>query len=245
VTEALAQLWRTLATVAPKVALFAAILAVGWLVSRVIGRVVGNLLLRAGFNRLIDKAGLDKMLGQTYGHELAGKLAYLAALLVTFQLAFGVFGPNPISALITSVIAFLPRLAVAIALVVVAGIIAATVKGLITAALSALSYAKTVATAASGAIIALGVIAALSQLGIAQAVTMPILIAALTTVAGILIIGVGGALIEPMQKRVDTYLTKAEGEVATLTEPQPEPEPEVDYEDAPDPTVAVVVRRKK
>jgi hypothetical protein len=213
VTEALAQLWRTLATVAPKAALFAAILAVGWLVSRVIGRVVANLLLRAGFNRLLDRAGLNKVLGQTYGHELAGKLAYLAALLVTLQLAFGVFGPNPISTLITSVIAFLPKLVVALALIVLATTIASKVKDLVANTIGGLSYANLLANAAKVFVIALGVIAALSQVGVALTVTLPVLIAALGTAAGILVVGVGGGLIKPAQQRWERILEATEVQV--------------------------------
>jgi hypothetical protein len=213
VTEALAQLWRTLATVAPKAALFAAILAVGWLVSRVIGRVVANLLLRAGFNRLLDRAGLNKVLGQTYGHELAGKLAYLAALLVTLQLAFGVFGPNPISTLITSVIAFLPKLVVALALIVLATTIASKVKDLVANTIGGLSYANLLANAAKVFVIALGVIAALSQVGVALTVTLPVLIAALGTAAGILVVGVGGGLIKPAQQRWERLLEATEVQV--------------------------------
>jgi hypothetical protein len=215
VTEALAQLWRTLATVAPKAALFAAILAVGWLVSRVIGRVVANLLLRAGFNRLIDKAHLNRALNGNYGHELAGKLAFYAVLLVTFQLAFGVFGPNPISTLITSVIAFLPKLVVALALVVIATTIASKVRDLIVNTIGGLSYANLLATAAKVFVIALGVIAALNQVGVALTVTMPVLVAVLATAAGVVIVGAGGGLIKPAQERWERILDKAEAETTT------------------------------
>ncbi|GAA2360590.1 hypothetical protein Cme02nite_37820 [Catellatospora methionotrophica] len=43
---------------------------------------------------------------------------------------------------------------------------------------------------------------------------MPILIAVLATVAGILIVGVGGGLVRPMQSRWDTWLDRA-GEEST------------------------------
>ena len=212
-TEALAQLWRTLATVAPKAALFAAILAVGWLVSRVIGRVVANLLLRAGFNRLVDKAGLDRVFRTGTASQLAGKLAYLAVLLVVLQLAFGVFGPNPVSSLITSVIAYLPRIAVALALVVIAGILAGHVRTLVYGVIGHLSYGRPLAQAASVFVIALGVIAALAQVGVAIAVTQPILVAALATAAGVVIVGVGGGLIKPAQQRWGRLLEATEVQV--------------------------------
>jgi hypothetical protein len=212
VTDALAQLWRTLATTAPKAALFLAILAVGYVVARVISSAITRLLLRAGFNRVTDKAGLNKMMGGSYPNVLVGKLAFFSVLLIVLQLAFGVFGPNPISTLITSVIAFLPRLAVAIALVVVAGVIASKVRDLIVAAIGGLSYAGVLATAAKVFVIALGVIAALSQVGVALTVTMPVLIAVLATVAGILIVGAGGGLIKPAQARWERLLEAAEAE---------------------------------
>lgn len=59
---------------------------------------------------------------------------------------------------------------------------------------------------------ALGVIAALSQIGIAIAVTLPVLIAVLATVGGILIVGVGGGLVGPMRHRWERILDRAERE---------------------------------
>ena len=59
---------------------------------------------------------------------------------------------------------------------------------------------------ASVFILGLGIIAALNQVGIATTVTTPVLIAVLATVAGILIVGVGGGLVRPMQSRWEQYL---------------------------------------
>ena len=221
-TDALAQLLRTLAETAPKVALFLLFLAGGYILAKFISRIVTNLLLKAGFNRLIDKAHLNRALNGNYGHELAGKLAFYAVLLVALQLAFGVFGPNPISHLITSVIAFLPRLAVALALVVVASTIAHAVKGLVTNAIGGLSYANILANAAKVFVIALGVIAALNQVGVALTVTLPVLIAVLATASGILIVGAGGGLIKPAQARWERLLEATEAEAETDTEAEAE-----------------------
>ena len=58
-----------------------------------------------------------------------------AFLLFVLQLAFGIFGPNPVSDLIAGVIAWLPRLFVAVVIVVVAAAIAGWVKDLIAAGL--------------------------------------------------------------------------------------------------------------
>jgi len=211
-TEALNDLWRTLATIAPKAALFVGILVIGWFVAKIIGRVVTKVLTRVGLDRLLDRGGLGAALKGS-GAGIAGKLSYYAVLLVVLQLAFGVFGPNPVSGLLTSVIAFLPRLFVALVLVVVSAAIASAVRGLITNAIGGLSYGNVVSKIASVFIIGLGVIAALGQVGIALTVTLPVLVAILATVGGIAIVGVGGGLIKPMQGRWEGYLASAESSV--------------------------------
>jgi hypothetical protein len=133
-------------------------------------------------------------------------------MLFVLQLAFGVFGPNPISELITAIIAFLPRLIVAVIIVVVASAVAAAVRTLIEGSIGGLSYGKTLANIAAVFILGLGVIAALNQVGVATTVTTPVLIAVLATIAGVVIVGVGGGLIKPMQSRWESYLTTAEQE---------------------------------
>jgi Conserved TM helix len=132
------------------------------------------------------------------------------------QLAFGVFGANPISRLIEDVIRFLPSLVVAIIILVVAASIAAAVKGLLENMIGGLSYGRALANIASAFILFLGVIAALNQVGVATTVTTPVLIAILATVAGVIIVGVGGGLIRPMQQRWEGYLSTAEREAPRL-----------------------------
>lgn len=65
---------------------------------------------------------------------------------------------------------------------------------------------------ASIVMVALGVIAALNQLGIAAAVTKPVLYTVLLTCGAIIAIGVGGGLIKPMQIRWERMLAAAERE---------------------------------
>jgi hypothetical protein len=131
-------------------------------------------------------------------------------------MAFNVFGPNPISTLLAGVIAFLPKLAVAILIVVVAAAIAKAVKDLVGGALGGLSYGNTLATIASVFILGIGIVAALNQIGVATAVTTPILVTVLATIGGILVVGVGGGLIKPMQQRWERWLDTAERETATV-----------------------------
>lgn len=216
--DALRDMWRSVATFAPKLIAFLVILIIGWIIAKLIAKAVDKILERVGFDRAVERGGVRKALARSDydASTIASKIVYYALLLFVLQMAFGVFGPNPISSLIAGVIAFLPRLFVAVIIVVVAAAIAAAVRDIVSNALSGLSYGRLLATIASVFILGLGIIAALNQVGIALTVTLPVLVAILATIGGILVVGVGGGLIKPMQQRWENYLTRAEDEGRTI-----------------------------
>ena len=204
----------------PKLIGFLLILIIGYFIAKIIAKAIGKLLEKVGFDRAVERGGVKKALDKSTfdASDLVAKLVFYTLMLFVLQLAFGVFGPNPISELITGVIAFLPKLIVAIIIIVVASAIAAAVKTLIEGTLGGLSYGKVLAGIASAFILFLGVVAALNQIGVATTVTTPILIAILATIAGVIIVGAGGGLIKPMQTRWEGYLTKAEEEAPKVKE---------------------------
>jgi hypothetical protein len=218
--ETLTNALATAVAFIPQFVGFLVILLVGWLVARTISRLLQKLLEKAGFDRAVERGGVKRALDRSKfdASDIVGKLVYYTLMLFVLQLAFGVFGPNPISALISGVIAFLPKLIVAIIIVVVAAAIAAAVKTLVEGTLGGLSYGKALANIASAFILFLGVIAALNQIEVATTVTTPILVAILATVAGVIIVGAGGGLIKPMQTRWEQYLTRAEQEAPKVRE---------------------------
>ena len=207
-------------TFVPKLLAFLVILIVGIFIAKLIAKAVSKLLTRVGFDRLVERGGVKKALDKSEfdASDIIAKILYYALVLFVLQLAFGVFGPNPISDLITRVIAFLPALVVAIIIVIVAAAIAAAVKTLIEGTLGGLSYGKTLANLASIFILFLGVVAALNQIGVATTVTTPILITVLAIVGGTIVVGAGGGLIKPMQQRWERYLSKAEEEAPKVKE---------------------------
>jgi hypothetical protein len=218
--DALNDMWRSVAIFAPKFLAFLAILIIGLIVAKLISKAVDKILERVGFDRAVERGGLKRALARSQydASAIAGKIVYYALVLFVLQLAFGVFGPNPISVLIAGVIAFLPKLFVALVIVVVASAIAAGVRDLLSNTLSGLSYGRFLANLASVFVLGLGIIAALNQVGIALTVTLPVLVAILGTIGGILVVGVGGGLIKPMQQRWENYLSKAEEEGRNLRE---------------------------
>ena len=209
---------RSVALFVPKLVAFLAILVIGYFVAKLVGKAVDKVLERVGFDRAVERGGVKKALSKSKydASDIVGKLVYYALLLFVLQMAFGVFGPNPISVLLTGVIAFLPKAIVAVVIIVVTAAIAAAVRELLSNTLGGLSYGRTLANIAAFFIIGLGVIAALNQVGIATTVTLPVLVAVLATISGILIVGVGGGLIKPMQSRWETYLNTAAAEAGAI-----------------------------
>jgi hypothetical protein len=198
----------------PKILVFLLILVIGWIVAKVLARIVDMVLRRVKFDRFVERGVVGQALARsnTDATSLIARIVYYALLLVTLQMAFGVWGPNPISTMLNAVVAWLPKAVVAIIIIVIASAIARVVKDLINGAIGGLSYGPFLASAAAVIIIALGAIAAVNQVGIAFSVTEPILLTFLFTAGAVVAIGVGGGLIKPMQERWERMLSAAEHE---------------------------------
>ncbi|MFL1432624.1 MULTISPECIES: mechanosensitive ion channel family protein [unclassified Nocardiopsis] len=220
VGQGLTTAWQAVASFVPLLVGFLVVLVLGWIIAWFVGKGVGKALHRVGLDRALHRGGVGEYFERSNwsASELCGRIIYYVALLFVFTLAFNVFGPNPVSTLLNDVIAWIPRGIVALVIVVVAAMIAKAVRDIITGALGGLSYGRLLANLAAVAILALGIIAALNQMGIATTVTTPVLIAVLATVGGVLVVGVGGGLIRPMQSRWERWLDRAEEETGRLAD---------------------------
>lgn len=154
-----------------------------------------------GFNRLVERGGVKSALHRSgwEASQILSKTAFYFVMLFVLQLAFGVFGDNPISTILTGIIAFVPNTFVAVVIVVLASAMAATAKQLISVALGGSSYGRVVANAASIAILVVGIPAALNQLQIAPAIVNGLFYAMLAAIVGTVIVAAGGGGIAPMR----------------------------------------------
>ena len=215
--DGLGQAWSLVATFVPKLIGFLIILFIGWLIAKAVAKALELVLGKLGFGKLIEKTGLSGMLGQAKvdATGIVVKLVYYFILLIALQLAFGVFGAsNPVSQLINDIIAFLPRVLVALVLVIVAAAIAKVVRDVVTSALSTRPAGRLLGTIAYWLIMAFGIIAALGQVNIATAVTGPVLVTVLATIGGVIVVGFGGGLIKPAQERWHGWLTNLQGQMS-------------------------------
>jgi hypothetical protein len=193
--QGLGDAWAAVATFVPKLIAFVLILLIGYFIAKAIAKIVDGVLERVGFDGMVERGGIGQALERSRfdASDVLAKLAFYVLFLFVLQLAFGVFGPNPVSDLIRGVIAYLPNVFVAIVVIVVGAAIAAAVKEIIEAALGGLSYGKGVAMGASAAILVLAVFAALDQLEFAPSLVRGLYFVILAIIVGSSIVAVGGA----------------------------------------------------
>ena len=136
--------WSDVASFVPKFIGFLVILLIGYFVAKLIAKAVGAILERVGFDRAVERGGIKKALDRSKydACDILAKIVFYALFLIVLQMAFGVFGPNPISDLLEGVIAYLPKVIAAILIIVIASAIAAAARELIDASLGGLCYGR-------------------------------------------------------------------------------------------------------
>jgi len=212
--DGLGDAWASIATFLPKLVGFLLILIIGYFVAKTIAKVLDQVLERVGFDRAVERGGVGQAMARTKydASSLLSKIVFYALMLFVLQLAFGLFPDNPISELIQGVIAYLPKVFVAIVIIVVGAAIAAAVKEIVEASLGGLSYGRTLAIGASVAILVITAFAALNQLEIAPEIVNGLFYAILAIFVGSAIVAVGGGGIQTMSRYWERSALKAEQE---------------------------------
>jgi hypothetical protein len=204
--------WSNVVAFVPKLAAALVIILVGYLIAKVVASVLDKVLERVGFDRAVERGGLRQALARSRydPSDVIAKLAFWLIFLVTLQLAFGVFGPNPVSDLLRGLIAYLPNVLVAIVIIVVAAAIAKAATDLGSSLLSSVSGGQLIAKGAGIAVLVFGAFAALDQLQIAPRIVTGLWYAILAIVVGSAVVAVGGGGIRTMQRYWERAMTVAE-----------------------------------
>ena len=208
----LSNAWSNVIAFVPKLAAALLIILVGYLVAKVVASVLNKVLERVGFDRAVERGGIKQALAKSKydPSDIIAKLAFWLIFLVTLQIAFGVFGPNPISDLLKGLIAYLPNVLVAIVIVVIAAAIAKAVSDLLSSLLSGVSGGPIMAKGAGIAILVFGAFAALDQLKIAPRIVTGLWYAILAILVGSAVVSIGGGGIKPMQRYWERATARAE-----------------------------------
>ena len=216
--ESLDNMWESVLLFVPKLLGFLAILIIGYFIAKIIAKVVDKVLERVGFDKAVEKGGMRKALANSKldPSDILSKIVFYALFLIVLTYAFNVFGPNPVSDLLASVIAFLPKIFIAIVILVVTAAIATAARELVVATLGGLSYGKMLGNLAAGAILFIGLFMVLDQLQIAEDIVQTLFTAILAVIAGSAIIAIGGGGIQPMRTRWESALNKYDQEKETV-----------------------------
>ncbi len=195
--SSITQAFTDLASFVPKLIAFLLILFIGWFIAKFIRRAIMTVLNKINFDSYIDKAGLGAPLeraGFANSGRFIASLVYYLIMLLVLQLALSAFGPNDISDLLADLVAFIPKLIVAIVILVVTGLVANAVGDMIRPGLANSSFGPLLSRIAVGAIWMIGVFAAIDQIEFAEDIVDTLFTAIVGSLSAILIIkfGVGG-----------------------------------------------------
>jgi hypothetical protein len=120
------------------------ILAIGWLLARIIQGITTNLLASVGVDRLSERAGLSAVMGQQRLSSVIGLIVYVVILVPVLIAALEALALNaitqPASNMLNSVLAALPALFAASLILIIAYIVGRIVSGLTTNILTGIGF---------------------------------------------------------------------------------------------------------
>jgi hypothetical protein len=184
----------------PHIVGFLLVLIVGWLLAAAIGGVVAGLLRTIKFNELAARSGISGFI-QKMGIQTDAAGALAAGVrwfirLIALVVAFDALGLPAVSQMMQSFLLWLPNLLVAVAVLIIAGLLANALGDLVrgSTAQAGLGNPNFLATITRLAVWGFGIIVAVNQIGIASTLVNTLfmgLVGALALALG-LAFGLGG-----------------------------------------------------
>jgi hypothetical protein len=147
------------------------ILVVGYFVAKVLGKLVGKLLGKVGFDQWMERAGVSGVLQRSgtglTASAMLGKVVFWFVFLISFTMFASALGVPEISAFMSDMLGYIPRIFAAIVIICLAALFANFLAAIIRGA----TGNETLAKVGRYAILVYAAFAALTQLGIAVQLT--------------------------------------------------------------------------
>src|SRR4051812_40540474 len=180
----------------PHVLGFIAVLLIGWIVARVVARIVSAATHRAGLDRALHEGTGGSFLQRVVPKpsHLLGQIVFWALFLSAISLAAAVLGVAALTAFIGAVWAYLPNVLAAVLIFLVASAIAGGAVALVNRTMGDTPLGKIVATAVPILVLTIATFMILEQLKIAHdiVVTTYTLVLGAIALASALAFGLGG-----------------------------------------------------
>lgn len=157
----------------PRVLGFIVILVVGWFIATLIAKAIQALLRAVNFNGLAERAGLAdfvrRMGVKTDASEFLANIAKWFIRLIVMVVAFDALGLPAVSAVLSKFLLWIPNLVVALIVIVLGGLAAKAVDGLVRGATSEAGFTNPnmIAKIATTAVWIFTIVIAVNQIGIA------------------------------------------------------------------------------
>ncbi|PRP90217.1 hypothetical protein ENSA5_66780 [Enhygromyxa salina] len=134
----------TLMGLIPAIGIAAAIAVVGWVLAKIVRKIVSSLLESLGFDRLMAKVKLDGLFGESKPSAVVGWLAMAFVILQTAIAALDRLGLPTLSEPLTEMMhefwAILPPLFVSVAFVVLGVFVGRLLRGIVSKALASIGF---------------------------------------------------------------------------------------------------------
>jgi hypothetical protein len=158
----------------PRLAGAIVVLLIGYLVAKLVAKLIWRGLQRAGFDRALHSGQGGNFVEKVTQSpsQLVGRLAFWAIFLGALSLAASVLGIAALTAFVGAIWAYIPNVIAALAIFLIAGAIAAAVAGLVGRAMGDTPLGKIVATAVPVIVMSIAVFMILAQLQIATQIVV-------------------------------------------------------------------------
>ncbi len=172
------------------------ILVIGYIVAKVVQKIVGKVLESAGLDRTLKRGQVGMFVEKVTSSpsKLMGRIAFWFIMLGTISLAVSVLGIEALTNFVAAIYAYLPNVLAAFLIFLVASAIAAGIATLVTKVMGETGLGKIVATVAPILVMTIATFMILEQLKIAHdiVVTTYTLLLGAIALASALAFGLGG-----------------------------------------------------
>jgi hypothetical protein len=165
------------------------ILILGWVIGIILAKIIEKVLIAIGFERAVHHSGIGHFIEGTAGKwttsKIVGQLGKWFVFLLFVQAAANLLNMPQITAIMSNIVLFIPRVIIAVALIVLGSVVAKFVSGLVQrmAAQAGAKNSSLLSTLTNYAVIGFAVVAALDQLGIATTLVNTLLIGLIGSIA--------------------------------------------------------------
>ena len=196
-SDSLQQSLDDLGAFLPKLVGAIVVFVVGWFIARIIRRVLHKVLTRLKVDALVDRSGLGGPLEQAgYADSglLLATLVYWGVMLIVLQLTFDTLDITEVNDLLDDVVAYIPRLFVAIIILFIVGALANWLRGLLSGMTADYEWGSLATNVGVAGVWLIGMFAVLDQLSIAENIVQTSFNILMGSIGAIIVIkfGVGG-----------------------------------------------------